>query len=67
MNDARGDSPCIDVCRIDEKTGWCEGCLRTIDEIATWGALDPATRRDILDRLPERWNQVVGPVRESRR
>ena len=53
MNDARGDSPCIDVCRIDE--------------IAAWGALDPATRRDILDRLPERWNQVVGPVRESRR
>lgn len=66
MNDARGDSPCIDVCRIDEKTGWCEGCLRTIDEIAAWSALDAATRRDILDRLPERWSRVVGPAREGR-
>ena len=60
-------SPCIDVCRMDEKTGWCEGCLRTIDEIAAWGGLDAATRRAILDRLPERWSQLVGPVRESRR
>ena len=67
MTDARGDSPCIDVCRIDEKTGWCEGCLRTIDEIAAWSALDAATRRDILDRLPERWSRVVGPMRESPR
>ena len=67
MTDARADSPCIDICRIDLKTGWCEGCLRTIDEIAAWGVLDPATRRSILDRLPERRGQVVGPMRESRR
>jgi predicted Fe-S protein YdhL (DUF1289 family) len=32
-------SPCIDVCRMDRRTGLCEGCLRTIDEIAAWGAL----------------------------
>lgn len=67
MTDARSDSPCIDVCRIDAKTGWCEGCLRTIDEIAAWGALDPAARRSILERLPERRSRVVGPMRESLR
>ncbi len=33
-------SPCVSVCRIDPATGWCEGCLRTIDEIAHWGLLD---------------------------
>ena len=67
MSDVRGDSPCIDVCRIDEKTGLCEGCLRTIDEIAAWGALDAAARRAILDRLPERWNEAVAPAREPPR
>jgi predicted Fe-S protein YdhL (DUF1289 family) len=64
MSDVRSDSPCIDVCRIDEKTGLCEGCLRTIDEIAAWGALDAAARRAVLDRLPERWSRVVAPARE---
>ncbi|MDH5338586.1 MAG: DUF1289 domain-containing protein, partial [Rubrivivax sp.] len=32
-------SPCINVCQMDEATGWCRGCLRTIDEIALWGSL----------------------------
>ncbi len=48
------DSPCIGVCRLDSQTGWCEGCLRTIDEIAAWGALDGRARRDIWKKLPAR-------------
>ena len=32
-------SPCINVCRMDAATGWCEGCLRTIDEIVAWGSM----------------------------
>ena len=47
-------SPCIGVCAIDRKSGWCEGCLRTLDEIAAWGALDERARRDICKRLPAR-------------
>ena len=35
-------SPCIDVCRMDARSGWCEGCLRTLDEIAAWSTLDDA-------------------------
>ncbi|MBP7667871.1 MAG: DUF1289 domain-containing protein, partial [Burkholderiaceae bacterium] len=37
-------SPCINICRMHASTGWCEGCLRTIDEITTWGRLDDAGR-----------------------
>jgi predicted Fe-S protein YdhL (DUF1289 family) len=36
---ASGDdvpSPCINVCRMNEATRLCEGCLRTLDEIACW-------------------------------
>ena len=29
-------SPCISVCRMDAASGLCEGCLRTLDEIAAW-------------------------------
>ncbi|HET8830586.1 MAG TPA: DUF1289 domain-containing protein, partial [Casimicrobiaceae bacterium] len=37
-------SPCISVCRIDDATALCVGCLRTLDEIAAWGTLDNAAR-----------------------
>jgi predicted Fe-S protein YdhL (DUF1289 family) len=47
-------SPCIGVCAIDAQTGWCAGCLRTIDEIAAWGALDAQAKREIRKRLPVR-------------
>lgn len=47
-------SPCISLCRMHAGTGWCEGCLRTIDEIAAWGRLDDDGRRAVLLRLSPR-------------
>ena len=47
-------SPCTSVCTIDPATGWCAGCLRTIDEIAAWGSLDAAAKRAVWKRLPAR-------------
>lgn len=47
-------SPCTGICRIEPRNGLCEGCLRTIDEIIAWPTADDATRRAVLDRLPER-------------
>ncbi|WP_066547817.1 MULTISPECIES: DUF1289 domain-containing protein [unclassified Sphingomonas] len=47
-------SPCINVCRIDDATGWCAGCGRTLTEIAGWVRSDPAARRAILAELPAR-------------
>jgi len=47
-------SPCTNVCAIDPATGWCAGCLRTIDEIAAWAGLDNAAKRAVLKRLPAR-------------
>jgi hypothetical protein len=35
-------------------SGLCEGCGRTIDEIAAWGTLDDAGRAQIAARLPAR-------------
>jgi predicted Fe-S protein YdhL (DUF1289 family) len=47
-------SPCTNVCAIDAATGWCAGCMRTIDEIAAWGALDDKARRAVWKLLPAR-------------
>mgnify|MGYP001606732830 FL=1 len=47
-------SPCISVCQMDPMTGYCMGCLRTIDEIRDWIISTPDERQKILDVLPGR-------------
>ena len=47
-------SPCTSVCAIDPASGWCAGCLRTLDEIAAWGSLDDAAKRKVWQRLAAR-------------
>jgi predicted Fe-S protein YdhL (DUF1289 family) len=47
-------SPCISVCRMDAATGWCEGCFRTLDEIAAWGMASDAERRALWTQLVRR-------------
>jgi predicted Fe-S protein YdhL (DUF1289 family) len=47
-------SPCTGVCRIDHISGFCEGCLRTLDEIADWPMLSAAEKKALLERLRER-------------
>ncbi|MFV0665849.1 DUF1289 domain-containing protein [Denitromonas sp.] len=47
-------SPCIDVCKMDPRTGLCEGCARTIDEITAWSRIDDDAKRAILARVAER-------------
>jgi predicted Fe-S protein YdhL (DUF1289 family) len=47
-------SPCISVCRIDPATGWCEGCYRTIDEIAHWALLDDGEKLGVWSELNRR-------------
>jgi uncharacterized protein len=57
MNEAesrREESPCVGVCIIDEVTGLCEGCLRTLDEVAVWGSSSEQQRRAILAAIAVR-------------
>ncbi|WP_345779999.1 DUF1289 domain-containing protein [Luteibacter aegosomatis] len=47
-------TPCTGVCRIGAR-GLCEGCLRTLDEIAGWSRLDDSQKLWIMDEvLPNR-------------
>lgn len=59
-------SPCVDVCRMNPVTGLCEGCWRTLDEIAAWGRWDDAQRRAVWQQLPRRAAaQGQAPARED--
>jgi len=52
-------SPCNSVCKMDERTGWCLGCMRTIDEIAGWAAFDEEAKRLVCEALVVRRRRVV--------
>jgi predicted Fe-S protein YdhL (DUF1289 family) len=42
------ESPCIDLCRFDGKTGFCLGCLRTREECREWKKMKDNRRHEIL-------------------
>ena len=48
------ETPCIDICTIDEANRLCKGCYRTIDEIAAWASMTAEQRRAIMAILPQR-------------
>ncbi|KMO41994.1 DUF1289 domain-containing protein [Methylobacterium aquaticum] len=47
-------SPCIRLCILNPVTRLCDGCGRTGDEIAAWGALSEPERLRIMASLPAR-------------
>lgn len=44
-------SPCVNVCRMDAANDYCEGCRRTLEEIASWSEYGPAEKRAVLAQL----------------
>ena len=59
-------SPCIDVCRIHAASGWCEGCCRTLDEIAEWSTLQDRAKLLVWKQLPQRRERLQPLLDASR-
>ncbi|EKS9800531.1 MULTISPECIES: DUF1289 domain-containing protein [Burkholderiaceae] len=56
-------SPCIDVCVMDGRTGFCTGCLRTRDEIRNWKTMTDHRRHQVInDRARQQAKLVRGPA-----
>jgi uncharacterized protein len=53
-------SPCIGVCSINEATGYCQGCFRTLEEIRQWWDMDDAGKSDVIKKANERENSMFG-------
>jgi len=58
-NQEEVQSPCIGVCSMDEATGFCHGCYRTIDEIKGWWDMGAEAQKKLLLTLEERQLQSV--------
>lgn len=44
---------------ISPKTQWCEGCYRTLDEIAGWWDYDPYQKRAVIAQLDDRLARIM--------
>jgi predicted Fe-S protein YdhL (DUF1289 family) len=44
-------SPCVSVCVMHTKTGFCQGCWRTISEIAGWSGSGDASKRQVWQHI----------------
>ncbi len=54
-------SPCINNCRIDKQTGYCIGCLRTIDEITHWSLMKADQQKNVLEKVRQRRSENTTP------
>ena len=52
------ESPCVQICVVHPETRICTGCYRTIDEITDWSRMTPEARRNIMNDLPARADQL---------
>ena len=51
------ESPCIGVCAMDEATGFCQGCYRTLDEIQQWWDLNNTQKQEVVVEANARLEQ----------
>jgi len=47
---------------MDARTGLCEGCLRTIDEIIAWSRMSDDEKRAVWQRLDARRADGAAPA-----
>jgi predicted Fe-S protein YdhL (DUF1289 family) len=51
-------TPCIKVCVMDDESGLCLGCFRTLPEVAAWSQLGEAERAAVMAELPSRRGRI---------
>lgn len=55
-------TPCIKVCFVDDASGLCLGCFRTLEEIAAWASYPEAERERLMASLPAR-RAMIDPAK----
>ncbi|MGV0998660.1 MAG: DUF1289 domain-containing protein [Fluviibacter sp.] len=48
------ESPCVNICRMDNENRYCIGCWRTVEEIKAWSTMTSDERHLVLSKLEER-------------
>jgi predicted Fe-S protein YdhL (DUF1289 family) len=52
------ETPCVNICLLDDESGLCVGCGRSGNEIAHWVEMTPGQRRAIMATLPKRLERL---------
>ncbi len=52
-------SPCVSVCTMDMTSGYCIGCLRTLQEIGAWRMMTMAEKRATVAACAERAKAIT--------
>lgn len=54
------NSPCVELCHFDGKTGLCTGCLRTLAEAREWKKMTDHRRHQIINERARREKKLAG-------
>jgi|GEM_PF-309879 len=57
-------SPCVGICEMNDETGLCRGCYRTLEEIGSWRVMSGEDKMSLLQTLKQRRVADGGAVRE---
>ena len=52
-------SPCVAICTMNPASDFCDGCQRTIDEIAGWSAFSNDEKRQVWVRIGQRRTRLL--------
>jgi predicted Fe-S protein YdhL (DUF1289 family) len=47
-------SPCVGICKMDERHAWCAGCFRTVEELTVWSTASNVTKLHVWQQIKER-------------
>ena len=59
-DEAAIESPCVRDCRVDQVSGFCAGCYRTLTEISYWASYTDEQRRRIMTFIEARRAALAG-------
>ncbi len=48
------ETPCVNICRMDEQNRYCIGCFRSLDEIKRWTTMSEDERAAVMTQLESR-------------
>ena len=52
-------SPCVAICTMNAASDFCDGCQRTLDEIAGWSAFSNDEKRQVWVRIGQRRTRLL--------
>jgi predicted Fe-S protein YdhL (DUF1289 family) len=60
------ETPCENICLVDQPSGLCRGCGRSLAEIERWTAYSDGERASVMAELPARLDAMNARATSNR-